>query len=106
MRKARAQINNERLQVSSDILRALAHPLRMKILEFIDKNKTINVNKIYNTLKLEQSITSQHLKILRSSGLVHTHREGKFIHYTVDYPKLVNAMRAVDGFLDGGRLEQ
>ena len=50
MRKARAQINNERLQVSSDILRALAHPLRMKILEFIDKNKTINVNKIYNTL--------------------------------------------------------
>jgi predicted transcriptional regulator len=99
MRKARAQINNERLQVSSDILRALAHPLRMKILEFIDKNKTINVNKIYNTLKLEQSITSQHLKILRASGLVHT-------HYTVDYPKLVNAMRAVDGFLDGGRLEQ
>ena len=106
MRKARAQINNERLQVSSDILRALAHPLRMKILEFIDKNKTINVNKIYNTLKLEQSITSQHLKILRASGLVHTHREGKFIHYTVDYPKLVTAMKAVEGFLDGRRLEQ
>ena len=106
MRKARAQINNERLQVSSDILRALAHPLRMKILEFIDKNKTINVNKIYNTLKLEQSITSQHLKILRASGLVHTHREGKFIHYTVDYPRLANAMRAVDGFLIAGKAEQ
>ena len=106
MRKARAQISNERLQVSSDILRALAHPLRMKILEFIDKNKTINVNKIYNTLKLEQSITSQHLKILRASGLVHTHREGKFIHYTVDYPRLANAMRAVDGFLIAGKAEQ
>jgi DNA-binding transcriptional ArsR family regulator len=101
MRKARVQINNERLQVSSDILRALAHPLRMKILEFIDKNKTINVNKIYNTLKLEQSITSQHLKILRASGLVHTHREGKFIHYTIDYAQLANAMRAVEGFLGG-----
>jgi DNA-binding transcriptional ArsR family regulator len=99
MRKARVQINNERLQVSSDILRALAHPLRMKILEFIDKNKTINVNKIYNTLKLEQSITSQHLKILRASGLVQTHREGKFIHYTIDYPRLATAMRAVDSFL-------
>jgi ArsR family transcriptional regulator len=105
MRKAKAQINNERLQVSSDVLRALAHPLRMKILEFIDKNKTINVNKIYNTLKLEQSITSQHLKILRASGLVHTHREGKFIHYTIDYPRLANAMRAVDGFLGGVKSE-
>ena len=106
MRKAKAQISNERLQVSSDVLRALAHPLRMKILEFIDKNKTINVNKIYNTLKLEQSITSQHLKILRASGLVHTHREGKFIHYTIDYPRLANAMRAVDGFLGGVKSEQ
>lgn len=106
MRKAKAHINNERLQVSSDVLRALAHPLRMKILEFIDKNKTINVNKIYNTLKLEQSITSQHLKILRASGLVHTHREGKFIHYTIDYPRLANAMKAVDGFLGGVKSEQ
>ncbi len=99
MRKANIQFDNARLQVSSDILRALAHPLRMKILEFIDKNKTINVNKIYNTLKLEQSITSQHLKILRASGLVHTHREGKFIHYTIDYPKLVVAMKAIAVFL-------
>jgi DNA-binding transcriptional ArsR family regulator len=100
MKRGILQIDNDQLQVSSDILRALAHPLRMKILEFIDKNKTINVNKIYNTLKLEQSITSQHLKILRASGLVHTHREGKFIHYTIDYPRLVVAMKAVDQFTD------
>jgi DNA-binding transcriptional ArsR family regulator len=100
MRRGILQIDNDQLQVSSDILRALAHPLRMKILEFIDKNKTINVNKIYNTLKLEQSITSQHLKILRASGLVHTHREGKFIHYTIDYPKLVVAVKAIDQFMD------
>lgn len=105
MRKAKAEITDVRLQNSSDILRALAHPLRMKILEFIDKNKIINVNKIYNTLKLEQSITSQHLKILRASGLVQTHREGKFIHYTIDYPRLDNAMRAVDGFLDGVKMD-
>ncbi len=99
MRRANAGINNQKLQVGSDVLRAIAHPLRMKILEFIDKNKTINVNKIYNTLKLEQSITSQHLKILRATGLVHTHREGKFIHYTVDYPKLAAAMKAIENFL-------
>ncbi|NJN34913.1 MAG: helix-turn-helix transcriptional regulator [Saprospiraceae bacterium] len=106
MRKARVQVSDDKLQVSSDILRALAHPLRMKILEFIDKNKTINVNKIYNTLKLEQSITSQHLKILRASGLVQTHREGKFIHYTIDYPKLAGAIRAIDGFLGDSVSEQ
>ncbi len=100
MRKAKVNINDDKLRVSSDILRALAHPLRMKILEFIDQNEVINVNKIYNTLKLEQSITSQHLRILRTVGLVETEREGKFIHYKVDYDKLVNTVKAVGKFLD------
>ncbi|MEL6864977.1 MAG: metalloregulator ArsR/SmtB family transcription factor [Bacteroidota bacterium] len=99
MRKAKVSINNEKLQTSSEILRALAHPLRLKILEFIDKHKTINVNKIYNTLKLEQSITSQHLRILRIAGIVQTKREGKFIHYSIDYPKVANVLKAIDGFL-------
>ncbi len=99
MRKAKVSIDNDKLQVSSEILRALAHPLRMKILQFIDQNGVINVNKIYNTLKLEQSITSQHLRILRLAGLVDTHREGKFIHYSIDYDKLSNAVGAIDSFL-------
>lgn len=100
MRKAKVSINNDKLQESAEILRALAHPLRMQILEFIDKHKTINVNKIYNTLKLEQSITSQHLRILRLAGIVITKRDGKFIHYSIDYPKVSNVLRAVDSFLD------
>lgn len=100
MRKAKVNINNEKLQESSEILRALAHPLRMKILEFIDQNDTINVNKIYNTLKLEQSITSQHLRILRLAGIVLTERDGKFIHYSIDYDKLAESVVAINSFLE------
>lgn len=99
MRKVKVIINHEKLTDSSEILRALAHPLRMQILEFIDQNDEINVNKIYNTLKLEQSITSQHLRILRVAGLVKTAREGKFIHYSIDYDKLSHSMQAINDFL-------
>ncbi|MBK7872088.1 MAG: helix-turn-helix transcriptional regulator [Saprospiraceae bacterium] len=99
MRKAKVNINHEKLQVSSDILRAVAHPLRLKIIEFIDQNEMINVNKIYNNLKLEQSITSQHLRILRMAGVVQTKRDGKFIHYYLDYDKLQTAVAAVNIFL-------
>jgi len=84
MKKSFTLIHQDKLDYSSEILRALAHPLRLKILQFIDQNDTINVNKIYNTLKLEQSITSQHLRILRSAGLVDTEKEGKFRHYTIN----------------------
>jgi DNA-binding transcriptional ArsR family regulator len=99
MRKAKVSLNQDQLAVSSEILRAVAHPLRMKILEFIDEHGNINVNKIYNNLDLEQSITSQHLKILRNAGLVITEREGKFIHYKIDYSKVGNTVFAVGNFL-------
>ena len=101
MRKVKAALDLEQLEVSSEILRAVTHPLRMQILEFIDQHDTINVNKIYNTLKLEQSITSQHLRILRVAGLVETQREGKYIHYSINYEKLERALSAVRSFQEG-----
>lgn len=104
MRKTKVTFNHERLQYSAELLRALAHPLRLRILEFIDRNDSINVNKIYNTLNLEQSITSQHLRILRKAGVVHAERDGKFILYSIDYPTLVRAEKAVQNFLQQDRV--
>jgi len=99
MRKAKVNLDQDKLLVASEILRALSHPLRLKILQFIDQNDAINVNKIYNTLKLEQSITSQHLRILRINNLVLTKRDGKYIHYSVNYDSISNAASSVDSFL-------
>lgn len=100
MRKTKVTFQNEKLQESSELMRALAHPLRIKILGFIDKHGTINVNKIYNTLKIEQSITSQHLRIMRSAGVLKADRDGKFIHYTINYPRVENAVKAINRFLE------
>ena len=91
-------IQDRDLEVSAEILRALAHPLRMTILEFIDRNDMINVNRIYSSLNLEQSITSQHLRILRQAGLVETERRGKFIHYRLSYDKLSSTIDAIRKF--------
>ncbi|NNE30066.1 MAG: helix-turn-helix transcriptional regulator [Saprospiraceae bacterium] len=98
MRKAKSSINTEKLFTSAEILRAIAHPLRMKILGFIDQNENINVNKIYNTMKLEQSITSQHLRVLRAAGLVSTEKNGKFRHYNVNYQKVTQVLSAINNF--------
>lgn len=91
-------IQEEKLEISAEVLRALTHPLRMRILEYIDRNEMINVNRIYSALQLEQSITSQHLRILRQAGLVETERRGKFIHYRLRYGKLSSSIMAVKNF--------
>jgi DNA-binding transcriptional ArsR family regulator len=43
---------------------------------------------MYGKLKLEQSVASQHLSILRKAGFVLTERQGKFIFYSVNYQRL------------------
>lgn len=93
-------VNQEKLLDASELLRALAHPLRMQLLAFIDKSGSVNVNRIYNTLQLEQSITSQHLRVLRQQNLVSTQRKGKFIHYRVNYEQVSKTVEAVNVFLE------
>ena len=99
MRKTKVTFQNEKLHVSSELMRALAHPLRLKILEFIDTHGTINVNKIYRTLNLEQSITSQHLRILKAAEVLESKRVGKFIHYSINYQTVTRAAKAVQNFV-------
>lgn len=76
------------LDKASELLRAVSHQLRLSIIRLLDQKGEINVNQIYTSLRLEQSITSQHLKVLRTSEVVITRREGKMIYYSLNYPRL------------------
>src|SRR5258706_14382931 len=69
-------------------LRALNHKLRQQLLKLIEEEKKITVTEIYVRLRLEQSVHSQHLAILRKAGIVNTERDGKFIFYTVNYKRI------------------
>lgn len=99
MKKTKVRFDHHKLQYSTVLMKALAHPLRLKILEYIDSQGRINVNKIYNTLKIEQSVTSQHLRLLRMAGVVNATKEGKYVHYDINYDVLKRAETAVNRFL-------
>lgn len=70
------------------ILRAMNHKLRQQMIRLLDENKKMTVTDIYVKLRLEQSVASQHLAILRRAGIVITEREGKFIYYSVNYARI------------------
>lgn len=77
-----------RLKKAAMILRAINHKLRQQLLKLIDENQKITVTEIYVNLRLEQSVVSQHLAILRRAGIVITKREGKFIYYSLNYKRI------------------
>jgi ArsR family transcriptional regulator len=84
------------LDVAISLMRALSHPIRIRLLDQIDKYKLIAVNKLYGTLKLEQSTTSQHLRVMREAQLVDCRREGKNIIYWVAYEHIHGILKLVE----------
>jgi len=92
----------DELKKAALTLRAINHKVRQNILHLIHKNKEVTVSEIYNRLKLEQSLTSAHLAVLRKAGIVSTRRQGQSIHYSINYnhikqiengAKLINAIQ-------------
>lgn len=92
-------IGGAELEKASAVMRAITHPLRMHILRTIHEHGSLQVNRIYSLLQIEQSIASQHLRILRDAKLVTTSREGKFIIYTLNYEKIKVVFSSVETFL-------
>lgn len=84
------------LKKASLVLRAMNHKLRQQIIKMLDENQRLTVTEIYVKLRLEQSVASQHLAILRRAGIVVTQRDGKFIYYTVNYTRVSEIMKFVE----------
>jgi DNA-binding transcriptional ArsR family regulator len=82
------QIDSIQLRRAALIYRSVNHPLRQQMLKLIHQQGTITVTELYIRLRLEQSVASQHLAILRKSGIVITERKAKNIFYCVDYSRL------------------
>ena len=76
------------LKKAAMVLRAINHKLRQQVLKLIDESGKMTVTEIYVKLRLEQSVASQHLAILRKAGFVKTERDGKFIYYSVSSERL------------------
>ncbi|MBM3414621.1 MAG: helix-turn-helix transcriptional regulator [Bacteroidetes bacterium] len=84
------------LKKSAILLRAINHKLRQEILLWINQKGSVTVTELYVQLRLEQSVASQHLAILRKAGFVKTTRAGKNIYYSVN----IDRIQALSGFME------
>jgi DNA-binding transcriptional ArsR family regulator len=92
-------IDTQLLKGGAGVLRALNNRARQSIVKFIHKEKKVNVSTIYKKLRMEQSVASQHLRILRDGEFVITERQGKEIYYTLNYERFANVDRVAKELL-------
>jgi DNA-binding transcriptional ArsR family regulator len=98
--KSALHIEDDNLKKAALRLRAINNKLRVIILQLIHKKGSLIVQDIYRKLKIEQSVASQHLAILRNANLVITKREGKCIYYSVNYQQLDFLHKTAQKFLE------
>ena len=71
----------EQLDRASNMLKAIAHPMRIAILNYLDEGKKLSVTELHELLNIEQSTTSHHLGILKDKGVLGSTRDGKNTYY-------------------------
>ena len=85
----------EQLEAAANMLKAIAHPMRIAILRYLDQHKRLTVSEIHKMLGIEQSTTSHHLGILKDKGVLKSEREGKNTYYSVKLNSLSHIIDCV-----------
>ena len=77
---AKSNKSNELYRLKASILQALAHPIRLKIVDFLCKGEKC-VCEIVKEIKSERTNISKHLSILQKSDILTSRKEGLWIYY-------------------------
>jgi ArsR family transcriptional regulator len=86
-------------ELQANVLRMLAHPRRLEILHIL-ADGPIEVGAIAARLGVSQPNVSQHLSLLRTSGLVDVERNGREMRYQLSDPQVMTACEVMRGVLE------
>lgn len=88
-------MNYKELEEMSEILKVLAHPVRLCIAKGLIENGRCNVSHMQNCLDMPQSTVSQHIQKLKTSGIIVGERAGLEINYEVKDEKIKMLIKAI-----------
>jgi DNA-binding transcriptional ArsR family regulator len=82
------KLTPDQLEKAANMLKAIAHPIRIAILNQLENGKKLTVTEIHELLNIEQSTTSHHLGILKDKGVLASKRDGKNSYYFFKHDNL------------------
>ena len=89
-------IKAEQLERMADLLKCIAHPLRLEIIELLESFHRLCVSDIVAKMHAEQSVVSHHLTKLKDKGVLKSHREGKNVYYQISMTNLGGLFNCVE----------
>jgi DNA-binding transcriptional ArsR family regulator len=91
-----SELDIDKLTKATEMLKAIAHPMRIAIVGYLDGGLKLTVTEIHERLGIEQSTTSHHLGILKSKGVLSSKRDGKNTYYFLKHPSLTGIINCIE----------
>ncbi|PWJ36051.1 ArsR/SmtB family transcription factor [Sediminitomix flava] len=86
------EIEADRIERTAFILKTIAHPVRLKIIELLRDRERMTVGELCEALNCEQSLTSHHLSNMKLKGILSSKREGKNMYYSLKEKDVTNIL--------------
>jgi len=83
------------VQQAATMLKCIGHPVRLQIIELLDRGGEQNVTAIYEALGIEQAVASQHLNLMRDKGVLASRRDGVNVYYRIDDTRVTRVIDCI-----------
>ena len=80
---------------TAHVLRCLGHPLRLRILDVLEKGGEATVTEIYEALGVEQAVASQHLTTMWDKGILLRRKDGVHVYYSIGDERALKVLACV-----------
>ena len=96
------EAENDSYARQAAVLKALAHPERLRITHILSEKSPLCVCEIQEKMGINISTLSRHLERLKKEGIVTDNREGRNIYYTLRFSCLERFLSCIDSLDEGG----
>jgi ArsR family transcriptional regulator, arsenate/arsenite/antimonite-responsive transcriptional repressor len=97
---SKTELFDEALQEKANLFKALSHPARLQILQFLATTKNCISGDISDELPLSRTTVNQHLTELKEAGLIKGHVEGVKMKYCLNSEKVKEMKNLLTSFLE------
>ena len=98
-------ITFEEAEIRAKIIRAMAHPVRLMMIEFL-KGGERSFSDVFSLFKLDKSTVSKHLLVLKEASIVSSRKEGMDMIYILDVPCITNFFSCVTAVIESSIKKQ
>lgn len=98
MKQTKRKLSTEKLQTAAKILKIIAHPVKLEILEILESEQPLDVTSLCEKVaaNCEISMMSHHLAKMKDNGILSSNKVGKQVYYQISNKNILTIFNCIE----------